>query len=65
MDGSITYHDLIVAFFGDGIKIIFDVALGDDVKMSDEDIKATLDNKLRERYPSATTLIDVDRNYIG
>ena len=58
LDGAATVHDLRWA--GDG-EVFFDVAVPYALALSDDEVRAALEEKLRSREPGLIPVIGVDR----
>ena len=59
LDSSAAVHDL--RWLGDG-EVAFDVVVSYEVALSDDEVRAALEEKLRAREPDLTPVIGVDRS---
>ncbi len=61
IDGAATVHDL--RYGGDG-EVAFDVVVPYDVSLTDEEVRAALEEKLCAREPGCRPVIGVDRSHV-
>lgn len=64
MDGVLSMHDLRMVTGPTHTNVIFDVVLDSCCKIPDNEIKRSIDEAIRGKYPNFFTVIDFDKNYI-
>lgn len=64
MDGVLSMHDLRMVTGPTHTNVIFDVVIDHCCKLSEDEIKKTLDDAIRKKHPNFFTVIDFDKNYI-
>ncbi len=58
-----TMHDLRIVRGIDVNIVLFDLVVPFNVKISEKDLKATIGEMIKQKYPSFTANITIDRNY--
>ncbi len=64
-DYGITMHDFRVVKGYTHTNLIFDVVVPFDCKLSDDDLKQSIQQMVRQQNEKLFTVINIDRNYIG
>ena len=65
MDYGITMHDFRVVKGYTHTNLIFDVVVPFDCKLSDDELKQSIQQMVRQQNEKLFTVINIDRNYIG
>ena len=65
MGYGITMHDFRVVKGYTHTNLIFDIVVPFDCKLSDDDLKNTIQQMVQEQSEKLFTVINIDRNYIG
>ena len=65
IDGLINFHDFRVVFGPTHTNLIFDVVASFNLKLSDDEIKKLIFDKVQEIDKSYFTVINIDRDYTG
>ena len=65
MDYGITMHDFRVVKGYTHTNLIFDIVVPFDCKLSDNDLKANIQQLIQNENHQLFTVINIDRNYIG
>jgi divalent metal cation (Fe/Co/Zn/Cd) transporter len=63
LEGIIGLHDLRVVSEYPHHNVIFDVVIGSECKMEEEELKKLFDSQLKELSPNFFSVITVDRSY--
>ena len=65
MGYGITMHDFRVVKGYTHTNLIFDIVVPFDCKLSDDDLKQSIQQMVRQENEKLFTVINIDRNYIG
>lgn len=63
INSEFTIHDLRIVRGIDVNIVLFDLVVPFNVKISEKDLKATIGEMIKQKYPSFTANITIDRNY--
>ena len=63
INSEFTIHDLRIVRGIDVNIVLFDLVVPFNVKISEKDLKATICEMIKQKYPSFTSNITIDRNY--
>ncbi len=64
IDPTFSIHDFRMVCGGELTNLIFDICVSQDTKMSDQEIKDTIDRKMKAIDPNCYTVVLVDHAYV-
>ena len=65
IDPLLTMHDFRFVSGATHSNLIFDVVVPNSYKLSDDELRETIDRKVKELNPTYFTVITLDRNYVS